>query len=115
MISQCIIYDLYDQLRLSLGAFSGRLWPDWGNTARAAMVGLGSIVKLVAVTHHAGNKSKIRKILKNVADLCTLLSRVRGPLATPPLENFEYEGGGGLKMALNCIFFIDLRTFHATC
>ena len=23
--------------------FSGRLWPDWGNTARAAMAGLGSI------------------------------------------------------------------------
>ena len=25
------------------GRFSGRLWPDWGNTARAAMAGLGSI------------------------------------------------------------------------
>ena len=23
------------------GRFSGRLWPDWGNTARAAMAGLG--------------------------------------------------------------------------
>ena len=23
--------------------FSGRLWPDWGNTAQAAMAGLGSI------------------------------------------------------------------------
>ena len=23
--------------------FSGRLWPDWENTARAAMAGLGSI------------------------------------------------------------------------
>ena len=25
------------------GCFSGRLWPDWGNTAWAAMAGLGSI------------------------------------------------------------------------
>ena len=25
------------------GCFSGRLWPDWGNTTRAAMAGLGSI------------------------------------------------------------------------
>ena len=25
------------------GHFSGRLWPDWGNTAWAAMTGLGSI------------------------------------------------------------------------
>ena len=24
------------------GRFSGRLWPDWGNTARAATAGLGS-------------------------------------------------------------------------
>ena len=23
--------------------FSGRIWPDWGNTARADMTGLGSI------------------------------------------------------------------------
>ena len=25
------------------GRFSGRLWPDWGNTTRAATAGLGSI------------------------------------------------------------------------
>ena len=25
------------------GRFSGRIWPDWGNTARADMAGLGSI------------------------------------------------------------------------
>ena len=25
------------------GSFSGRLWPDWGNTAWVAMAGLGSI------------------------------------------------------------------------
>ena len=25
------------------GRFSGRLWPDWGYTTRAAMAGLGSI------------------------------------------------------------------------
>ena len=25
------------------GRFSGRIWPDWGNTTRADMVGLGSI------------------------------------------------------------------------
>ena len=30
------------------GRFSGRIWPDWGNTARADMAGLGSIgIKLV--------------------------------------------------------------------
>ena len=25
------------------GRFSGRIWPDWGNTTRATMAGLGSI------------------------------------------------------------------------
>ena len=25
------------------GRFSGRIWPDWGNTTRADMAGLGSI------------------------------------------------------------------------
>ena len=25
------------------GRFSGRIWPDWGNTAWADMAGLGSI------------------------------------------------------------------------
>ena len=25
------------------GCFSGRIWPDWGNTARADMAGLGFI------------------------------------------------------------------------
>ena len=25
------------------GRFSGRIWPDWGNTARADLAGLGSI------------------------------------------------------------------------
>ena len=29
--------------------FSGRLWPDWGNTAWAAMAGLGSIGLLAQV------------------------------------------------------------------
>ena len=24
-----------------IGRFSGRIWPDWGNTARADMAGLG--------------------------------------------------------------------------
>ena len=28
------------------GCFSRRLWPDWGNTALAAMAGLGSIEAL---------------------------------------------------------------------
>ena len=28
---------------LKNGLFSGRIWPDWGNTARADMAGLGSI------------------------------------------------------------------------
>ena len=27
----------------NVGRFSGRIWPDWGNTARADMAGLGSI------------------------------------------------------------------------
>ena len=26
-----------------IGRFSGRIWPDWGNTARADMARLGSI------------------------------------------------------------------------
>ena len=29
------------------GRFSGRIWPDWGNTARADMAGLGSIGLIV--------------------------------------------------------------------
>ena len=28
---------------LKNGRFSGRIWPDWGDTARADMAGLGSI------------------------------------------------------------------------
>ena len=28
---------------LKNGRFSGRIWPDWGNTTRAEMAGLGSI------------------------------------------------------------------------
>ena len=28
---------------LNNGRFSGRIWPDWGNTAWADMAGLGSI------------------------------------------------------------------------
>ena len=28
---------------LKNGRFSGRIWPDWGNTTRADMAGLGSI------------------------------------------------------------------------
>ena len=26
-----------------IGRFSGQIWPDWGNTARVDMAGLGSI------------------------------------------------------------------------
>ena len=28
---------------MKIGHFSGRIWPDWGNTARVDMAGLGSI------------------------------------------------------------------------
>ena len=34
--------------------FSGRLWPDWGNTTRAAMAGLGSIGLSVLTMHKCG-------------------------------------------------------------
>ena len=34
------------------GRFSGRIWPDWGNTTRADMAGLGSI-GLTSVRLHA--------------------------------------------------------------
>ena len=42
-------YFLYDSILEKCGhfwkncRFSGRIWPDWGNTARADMAGLGSI------------------------------------------------------------------------
>ena len=39
------------------GRFSGRIWPDWGNTAWADMAGLGSIgltVYMVLYTHMQG-------------------------------------------------------------
>ena len=32
------------------GRFSGRIWPDWGNTAWADMAGLGSIGLRIPVT-----------------------------------------------------------------
>ena len=42
--------------------FSGRIWPDWGNTTRADMAGLGSIglrltttIKIVRHTIHVYN------------------------------------------------------------
>ena len=35
------------------GRFSERIWPDWGNTARADMAGLGSI-GLAHITLYVG-------------------------------------------------------------
>ena len=35
---------------LKNGRFSRRIWPDWGNTARADMAGLGSIGLNLIVT-----------------------------------------------------------------
>ena len=34
------------------GRFSGRIWPDWGNTARADMAGLGSIGNGFVLSRH---------------------------------------------------------------
>ena len=31
--------------------FSGRIWPDWGNTTRADMAGLGSIGLYIAIVN----------------------------------------------------------------
>ena len=39
---KCSILEKYGKIWKN-GRFSGRLWPDWGNTARADMAGLGSI------------------------------------------------------------------------
>ena len=33
------------------GCFSGRIWPDWGNTAQVDMAGLGSI-GLISISRH---------------------------------------------------------------
>ena len=47
------------------GRFSGRLWPDWGNTALAAMAGLGSIgmaMSNVAIKVLSSLMSNLRKI-----------------------------------------------------
>ena len=35
----CSIFEIF----WKNGRFSGRIWPDWGNTTRADMAGLGSI------------------------------------------------------------------------
>ena len=37
---------------LKNGRFSGRIWPDWGNTARMDMAGLGSIGLNINIVHH---------------------------------------------------------------
>ena len=34
-------------------AYSGRIWPDWGNTARADMAGLGSIGLILSLCLYA--------------------------------------------------------------
>ena len=45
----CVFYSLVGSIFEKFGKFwkngrfSGRIWPDWGNTARADMAGLGSI------------------------------------------------------------------------
>ena len=45
----CGFYSLVGSIFEKIGKFwkncrfSGRIWPDWGNTARADMAGLGSI------------------------------------------------------------------------
>ena len=41
------------------GRFSGRIWPDWGNTARADMAGLGCI----------GLKERSRPSVSNVVSV----------------------------------------------
>ena len=41
------------------GRFPGRIWPDWGNTARADMAGLGSI----------GHVGILLKTFVSIADL----------------------------------------------
>ena len=30
------------------GRFSGRIWPDWGNTTRADMAGLGHLIDIIS-------------------------------------------------------------------
>ena len=44
------------------GPFSGRIWPDWGNTAWADMAGLG----LKGLKLNGGKKGKVRTIFKSV-------------------------------------------------
>ena len=40
------------------GRFSGRIWPDWGNTARADMAGLGSI-GLMSINFYGNEDSDV--------------------------------------------------------
>ena len=39
---KCTLLEKYGKISKN-SRFSGRLWPDWGNTAQAAMAGLGPI------------------------------------------------------------------------
>ena len=65
------------------GCFSGRIWPDWGNTAWADMAGLGSIgLKLtrnsLPITVCSFNKTNIffTLSLKNVLFILNILFSV---------------------------------------
>ena len=43
--------------------FSGRIWPDWGNTARADMAGLGSIGLITGRGGYKMRKSGVQNFL----------------------------------------------------
>ena len=46
------------------GRFSGRIWPDWGNTTRADMAGLGSIgIQFQSILHERRKVSKVHVLL----------------------------------------------------
>ena len=44
------------------GRFSGRIWPDWGSTARADLAGLGSIGFYSIITKCRGNDFEMSTI-----------------------------------------------------
>ena len=56
--------------------FSGRIWPDWGNTARADMAGLGSI----------GLSDVFQKVAR---DLLCLLSHIQDITPSPSMNSWS--------------------------
>ena len=64
---------------LKNGRFSGRIWPDWGNTTRADMAGLGSIGLTVTFRTSCIHKRYGNRACKYLIKCIVMLNSIQTP------------------------------------